>query len=457
MLTPKLTQTIIQADCVFVPQEWLEKDWNQNLCGASFDTRTLKKEQIFFCWKGELVKNKRADGHSYLSKLRGSSIRLVVVEKTIPLQEIKFAKFIILKVKNSKLALHQIASFIAKNFSGKILAVTGSSGKTTAKNWLATVLAEKYKVLASYKNFNNLIGCPLTLLSLRKQNLAVLEMGTSQKGEISDLVNIVQPHYCVLLNVGLAHLKYFKTIQATYQEKIAIFSSPRLKLGFYSQSLTPTLKQKNLVKFGSKTPYSCELLKSNLKKENTLCKIRFKKITEELELPIFGYHLSESISMLLLVADTLGLSWQQIKIGLKKLSPLAGRMKVLAGKNNRFIIDDSYNANPNSVINLLKSVALCADYKKIVVIGFLAELEKDLKTTAAYLQKNIPKGIDKIYFTGKTGKILVEKLSQQFCIEFVAEEENLLKKLKREFSKNTILAIKGSRAAKLENLLNKIV
>ena len=99
MLTPKLTQTIIQADCIFVPQEWLEKDWNQNLCGASFDTRTLKKEQIFFCWKGELVKNKRADGHSYLSKLRGSSIRLVVVEKTIPLQEIKFAKFIILKVK----------------------------------------------------------------------------------------------------------------------------------------------------------------------------------------------------------------------------------------------------------------------------------------------------------------------------------------------------------------------
>ena len=73
------------------------------------------------------------------------------------------------------------------------------------------------------------------------------------------------------------------------------------------------------------------------------------------------------------------------------------------------------------------------------------------------LLKNIPKGIDKIYFTGKTGKILVEKLSQQFCIEFVAEEENLLKKLKREFSKNTILAIKGSRAAKLENLLNKIV
>ena len=91
------------------------------------------------------------------------------------------------------------------------------------------------------------------------------------------------------------------------------------------------------------------------------------------------------------------------------------------------------------------------------MIGFLAELEEDLKTTAAYLQKHIPKGIDKIYFSGETGKILTKQLSQQFCIEFVAEEENLLKKLKREFSKNTILAIKGSRAAKLENLLNKIV
>ncbi len=462
MLSPKLIQAITQADCVFVPQRWQEKDWKQNLCSASFDTRTLKKEQIFFCWKGEQVKDKFADGHSYLSKLVGSSVRLVIVEKNISLQEIKFAKFIILKVKNSKLALHQIASFIAKNFSGKILAITGSSGKTTAKDWLATVLAEKYKVLASYKNFNNLIGCPIILLSLKKEELVILEMGTSKKGEIRALVNIVQPHYCGLLNVGLAHLKYFQTLQAIYQEKTAIFSSPRLKRGFYSNSLIPTLKQKNLFEFGLKTSYSCELLKSNLKTKSTLCKIRFKKIIEELELPIFGYHLSETISMLLLVADTLELSWQQIKTGLKKLSSLAGRMKILTRKNNSFIIDDSYNANPNSVINLLKTLTLCSGYKKIVVIGFLAELEEDLKTTAAYLQKNIPKGIDKIYFTGKTGKILTEQLSNDLYvefakIEFIRDETNLLKKIEKEFTQNTILAIKGSRAAKLENLLHKII
>ena len=106
-----------------------------------------------------------------------------------------------------------------------------------------------------------------------------------------------------------------------------------------------------MFEFGLKTSYSCELLKSNLKTKSTLCKIRFKKIIEELELPIFGYHLSETISMLLLVADTLELSWQQIKTGLKKLSSLAGRMKILTRKNNSFIIvRDSYNANPNSIL-----------------------------------------------------------------------------------------------------------
>ena len=161
--------------------------------------------------------------------------------------------------------------------------------------------------------------------------------------------------------------------------------------------------------------------------------------------------------MLLAVADTLGLSWQQIKKGLKKLNPLAGRMKILTRKNNRFIVDDSYNANPNSVVNLLNTIALCAEYKKIVVIGFLAELEKDLKTTVNYLQKNIPKGIDKIYFSGETGNILTKKLSSQLCVEFVSEEKKLLKKLKKEFSENTILAFKGSRAARLENLLNKVI
>ena len=95
MLTPKLTQTIIQADCVFVPQAWLEKDWNQNLCGASFDTRTLKKEQIFFCWKSELVKKKIADGHSYLSKLIGSSNSSVIFLKRILHKVFSFFKLLL--------------------------------------------------------------------------------------------------------------------------------------------------------------------------------------------------------------------------------------------------------------------------------------------------------------------------------------------------------------------------
>ena len=454
MLTPKLIQEITQAELFFVPQKWQEKDWSQKLCGASFDTRTLKKEQIFFCWKGE-----HTNGHSYLNQLQKSSIQLVIIEQSFALQEIQSTNihFIILKVKKSREALHKISSFVAKNFSGKIVAITGSSGKTTAKNWLATVLEEKYKVLKSYKNFNNLIGCPISLLSLQKENLVVLEMGTSEKGEIAKLVNIIQPHYSVLLNVGLAHLKYFKNLQTTYREKTAIFSSPCLKQGFYSTNLSPQPKQKNLIRFGEESPYNCKLLKINLKKESTLCEIQFKKNKAELELPVLGFHLTETVSMLLAVADTLGLSWQQIKKGLKKLNPLAGRMKILTRKNNRFIVDDSYNANPNSVVNLLNTIALCAEYKKIVVIGFLAELEKDLKTTVNYLQKNIPKGIDKIYFSGETGNILTKKLSSQLCVEFVSEEKKLLKKLKKEFSENTILAFKGSRAARLENLLNKVI
>ncbi len=491
MLTPQLIQKITQAECFFVPQKWQEKDWRKTLCGAAFDTRTLKKEQIFFCWKGEQVEGKRADGHSYLKQLQKSPIRLVIIEKSFAFQEIfnSPAKigFVILKVKNSREALHKIASFVAKNFSGKIVAVTGSSGKTTAKNWLATVLAKKYKVLESYGSFNNLIGCPISLLSLKKENLVVLEMGTSEKGEIAKLVNIIQPHYSVLLNVGLAHLKYFKNLKTTYQEKTAIFSSSRLKRGFYSSSITPKPKQKKLSRFGAASSYNCDLLKINLKKKKTLCKIQFKQNKEELDFSVLGYHLKETISMLLAVADALGLSWQQIKTRLKKLSPVAGRMKILARKNNRFIIDDSYNANPNSVINLLNTVALCTGYKKIVVIGFLAELEKDLKTTVKYLKKNIPKGIDKIYFSGKTGKILAEQLSKlnsiEFAkiestskestskestskeatskestrIEFIGDKANLLQKIKKEFTKNSVLAIKGSRVAKLENLLSRIV
>ena len=445
MLTPKVIKQVVGGKWLVAP-----RNENKKLSGAIFDSRKITKEQIFFCWSG--VTN---DAHNYLADLKNSSIKLVIVEKKVAIK----ADFAILLVTKSLTALHQLAKFIAQNFTGPIIAITGSSGKTTAKNWLHIILKQKYKILISQKNFNNHIGCPISLLDLRNEELILLEMGTSAKGEIQTLVNLVEPTHSILLNVGLAHIYYFNTPAKIYKEKIAIFNSARLKIGLMPAKLEPPLKKAKLIPFGNNPNYYCRIIEINLKTKKSYCTIKYGKNKQNIWLSIIGVHIEETISMALLVAKKFNLTWQELLTGLKKLKASESRMEIIPLKQNRFLIDDTYNANPNSVINLLKSISLLIGYKKIAVIGTLAELEDNLAISSAYLKNNIPAKIDKIYFTGITGKKLVQKLNKSPKlpeIVFIKDKAELLTAIKEEFTKNCVLALKASRSAKFENLIDKL-
>ena len=441
MLNASLIQKITQGKWI-IPFFKNQKK-NQSLCGAAFDSRNITKEEIFFCWRG-----KKSDGHQFLDKLENTSIKLAIVEKNTQ----KNYGYAILKVKNSLQALHQIAHYIAKNCNIPILALTGSNGKTTAKYWLVKLLSKKYKILFNYKNFNNHIGCPLTLLNLKEENFILLEMGTSAKGEIQKLVEIIEPQYSLLLNVGLAHIANFHSIKNIYKEKMQIFSSRRLKAGFLSSSLLAEKREKKTYFYGENTNYRCKIEKVDLLKQKTYCKIFFYKEEKKTSFPVVAYHLQENIPMLLCIGDFFGLNFTEILAASKKIQTVSGRMEFLSYSKNRWIIDDSYNANPNSVIQLLKTMSLCSNKKKIAVIGFLAELEQDLKISSNYFLENIPSQIDKIYFTGQTGKRFAENLLQLDNVSF-CEEKKLLKKLQKEFQNNCLLAFKASRSAKMENFI----
>lgn len=437
MLTPKIIKKVTKGNWLILP-----KSENQKLSGASFNSRKIKKEQIFFCWKGEY-----SDGHLYLNQLKNSSIKLIIVEKIVSIK----IEIAILKVTNSLKALHQLASYIAESCHIPIIAITGSSGKTTAKCWLATVLSEKYRILTNYKNFNNQIGCPITLLSLTNEQLIILEMGTSSPGELPFLISIVKPDYAILLNVGLAHIKYFINLEKTYQEKISIFNSPNLKKGFYATNLKP-IPNKNLIRYGDKSQYSCEILETNLQQSSSSCFIKSKNLQTKIDIPVFGFHLKETIAMLLAVAAEFEIESTKLIKGLQNIKPVSNRMQIKTLTKNRFLINDSYNANPNSVINLLKSMTFCKNYKKIAVIGLLAELDNELTTTIEYFQKNIPSSIDKIYFTDEKGEIIANNLSKLPSIKFIKDRAALLSRVKLEFTANSILAFKASRSAKFDEL-----
>jgi len=232
--------------------EWIVAPRNpeHEISTGAFDTRSLGEAQIFFAWKGD-----HSDGHHYLSQLVGSSIRLIVVEKTVD----PIADLAILKVSNSLQALHQMAAFQIRQFKGKVISLTGSSGKTTSKTWLCQVLEKRFRLLANPGSFNNHIGCPLTILSLKpSHDLLILEMGTSGLGELSRLSAIAPADVTLLLNVGHAHLGRFGSLENTYRAKLEIFSEQRpgavSLIPFADERLKTLCRKENVAYFGQGAP-----------------------------------------------------------------------------------------------------------------------------------------------------------------------------------------------------------
>ena len=183
----------------------------------SIDTRTLKKNEMFIALKG------KTDGHNYLNKIKNTSGVIIsndYISEKIP----------VLKVDDTLAALKKIACYNRLNYKGKVIAITGSNGKTTTKELLSHVLSSKEKVFKTYKNNNNEIGLPLNLTKLNnKTKYAVLELGMNHKGEIKELSNICKPDIAIITNIGTAHIGYLGSKKEIYKAKMEIIEGMKEK------------------------------------------------------------------------------------------------------------------------------------------------------------------------------------------------------------------------------------
>ncbi len=188
--------------------------------GVSIDSRTIKKNEIFFAIKGE-----RTDGHKYLKDVFRKGVSTAVVnENWFKENRRKFSNKIILTVKDTTLALGSFAKMHRRKFDVPVLCIGGSNGKTTTKDLTAAVLSQKFNVLKSEGNFNNHIGLPLTLLLLNESHeLCVLEVGCNHFGEIEYLCGIAEPDYGLITNIGKEHLEFFKDIKGVAKAEFELF------------------------------------------------------------------------------------------------------------------------------------------------------------------------------------------------------------------------------------------
>ncbi len=437
---------------------------NTKYSGVSINTKTIKKNDLFFCIRG-----KNTDGHKYAKHaIKKGAIKTVISKKVkqIPLNKI-------IKVKNTFNSLNDLAKITRENTSAKIIGITGSVGKTTLKNLTSFAINNYGKVFYSPHSYNNKYGVPLSLCNLKKNTeYGVFEIGMDKKGEIDKLSKIVKPEVAVITNVAGAHFKNFNTIKDIARAKGEIINniSPKGSIvlnrddRFFEFFLNKAKKRNiNTISFSSKKIADIFLLKIIKIRDYFRLKISIKKKIFYFDVSYSNDSFINNILACISVLYSLNLSLKKVSKKLKNFSIPSGRgdIKIVKKFKKKFIfIDESYNANPLSMETAIKNIKnqkMKTNAQKLVFLGDMLELGKKSKKFHKELSKVINKSdIDKVYIYGKYIKETFNSLSKNKK----GKVFNNFKEANEHFSKiinnNDLLMVKGSNATGLNRFSKNI-
>ena len=344
--------------------------------GAVLDSRLVKENYLFFATKGE-----RVDGHNYIAKAFELGAIAAVCEYIPEGVEGTF-----IKVEDTFVALKQIAKFYRESLDIKVVGITGSVGKTSTKEFIASVLAQKYRVLKTEGNFNNEVGLPLTVLKLRKEHeVAVLEMGISDFGEMTRLSEIAQPDVCVITNIGQCHLEQLGDRDGVLKAKTEVFAN--LKENGTACLFADDDKLAAITDVNGKKPVfygmqdTAEVYATDVVNKGLLgseCVIHAGDMKIKAEIPLPGKHMVYNALAATAVGKTMGLNTEEIEKGIRSVEAVSGRSHLIQ-TSEYTIIDDCYNANPVSMkaaIDLLGE----AITRKVAILGDMFELGENEKS-----------------------------------------------------------------------------
>ncbi len=338
------------------------------------DSRTIGKGALFLPLTGE-----RFDGHAYIgSALEGGAAGCLTQrerESYLP------GKFYI-KVDSTHQALRDLAVWYKNRFDIPVVAITGSVGKTTTKDMIAAVLSEKFHVLKTEGNKNNDIGLPMTLLRLEKSHqIAVVELGINHPGEMEFLSGIAQPHVVVMTNIGDSHIEAFGCRENTLKAKAEVFCHARpgaLAVLNGDDPLLRSLKGKTPgpVLFcgeGEGLDYRAGDLESDWKSQVS-CGVTTPRGSCRMDIPALGEHMIYPTLMAAAVGEHFGMTLPEIAAGVHNFAPTKMRMNILPRGENITILDDGYNANPQSMRAAIEVLDGYTGEYKIAVLGDMFEL-----------------------------------------------------------------------------------
>ena len=421
------------------------------------DSRENMIQGLFIAIKGE-----NTDGHKYISSAVNNGAIAVLVSQQL---EEYIDDIVYIKVDNTIEGLQDLASWYRLQFPIPTVAVTGSVGKTTTKDMISSVLEQKYNVLKTDGNFNSEIGVPLTVLRLNKSHeIAVIEMGMDHFGEIENTSSIVRPDTAVITNIGVAHLEYLKTRENILKAKCEVFQNMNETTGLAILNADNDMLLKVDNKF-KKVWYgkdkNADIYAENIIVDYTDGVVRAGVYVfgtrYNLIVPGLSEHLVYSAMSAIAVGIRYGMSVEQTLEGIINYTHTKMRMDIYKLKGNVLVIDDTYNANPDSMQSLIDTIKNGNKPNKVLIAGDMFELGEDsLKLHARVLEYGIASGMTKIVVTGESMKKAAANLSSNI-IQVYESKELLIEKLDEIVVENSIIAIKASRGMKFENITEKIL
>ena len=424
--------------------------------GVSTDTRSLKNNQIFIAIKGE-----NFDGHSFVQKAIEIGARAIIVDEDYDISNLNFNNFI--RVKDTIKAYGDIAKFYRLKNKFKVVAITGSSGKTTTKDMVACVLSKKYKVEKTYKNNNNEIGLPFTILNAEADTeVLVLEMGMRARGEIEYLTKVAQPDIGIITNVGIAHIGELgsqENIMHSKGELLENLPNDAIAIINGEDGFTDELKKKfsgDIRVFGFNDNATIKVENIAIQGKSSNFNITRNNISNNVTIKVKGEHLILDCLIAIETGLILGIDLDVAVEALNHLEVSPGRLELIE-MENYLIINDTYNANPDSMKKSI-DVLFSHEGNRIAVLGDMRELgENEVKYHEEIGRYLSGKGLKALVTVGELGKHIglgLEK-SENGTTPVYSYGNNLEagKKLKDLVGEDDTILIKGSRAMAMEEII----
>jgi len=419
----------------------------------SIDTRSIKKGEVYIAIEGP-----NFDGHDFIEDAEKKGARALIVSREVS----SILPFIV--VNNTLDFMETIAVHNRSSFSGNVIGITGTNGKTTSKQILSSLLSQIHKTHKTDGNKNNHIGVPFSMLNM--ENLyesSVIEIGTSQVGEIKNLTNLVKPNVAAITNVSSGHLQGLRDTDSIAEEKgdiLKFYDSKGIAVlprdSSYFKFWCSKTNGKKVVSFGIHEDSDFKVMNPSIDIENNLTSFQLMHdgLIEECSINGVGIHNTLNAAMGLAICSVIGIDISEVKEALYKVNFPKRRLSIHKSIANSILIDDSYNSNPASMKRSIDLIASMNNYKKICLFGGMKELAEGSSSLHLDVYEYAKDKVDYFHCIGEEWNVIEDSDNTNFKI--FSSHEELFESVKDLINVDTVTLVKGSRSTRMDIVADKL-